>query len=113
MVVDIVLNPSLSSFWSSSHRHEGAGHGDQYHQHADEHVHNEAGREHDEQLHSESFPVPPENVVAHKGGFNRERIEEVFWQAGLREFEWSTVGEFGPVHGQNMVELFLATGVAP
>jgi hypothetical protein len=129
MVVDLILDPSLPKFWSDSYQ-EG-GHGDHHHQHAGEHVHKEARHEHDEQHHHElsrrgvatphegdstdpnSFPVPPKNVVAHKGGFNRERIEEVFRQAGLCEFEWNTVGEFEPVRGRNVVELFLATGVAP
>ena len=128
MVVDIILDPSLAKFWLNSHGE--ADHGDQDHQGADKHVHREATHDHGEQYYREppaqglkspkgnsldpnSFPVPPENVVVHKGGLNREQIEEVFRGAGLREFEWDTVGDFEPVRGRNVVQLFLATGIAP
>lgn len=130
MVVDIILDPSFATFSSWSHEHTGHTPGD--HHHADKHVHSEAGNKCDKQGHHElpeqtdvalgdginednpdSVAMPPKNVVAHKGGFTRERIEEVFLQAGLGELEWSTVGKFEPIHGPNWVELFLATGVAP
>lgn len=121
MVVDIILDPSFATFSSSSYGHAG-------HHHA---VHSEAGNRYDGQGHRElpeqadvalgdgknedpdSVAMPPKNVVAHKGGFTRERIEEVFLQVGLGELEWNTVGKFEPIHGPNWVELFLATGVAP
>ena len=127
MVVDIILDPSFTTFSASLHQHAAHARGD--HHQADKHVHSEAGNRCDRQGHGhrrlpehaalgdgkkdDDPAIPPKNVVAHKGGFTRERIEEGFLQAGLGELEWSTVGKFEPIHGPNWVELFLATGVAP
>lgn len=60
----------------------------------------------------DSFPIPPPNVVAHKGGFTRKRIEGVFNDAGLRNFDWNIVGDFEPLHGKTMVQLFCAIGTS-
>ena len=129
MVVDIIFDPTRESFFDvgghdhdhgdSSHAHHG-GHEHHHHQGDGHHAHGvssagvapkapENAAPADEE--DEDFPIPPENVVAHKGGFTRERIETVFSDAGVSQLDWSILGDFQPLRGKGTVQLFLAIGV--
>lgn len=117
-MIDIIFDPSRKDFFSGGHS-DGHGHHHHGHDHAHEHEHTDhshepeqtpAENDNSEETDPNHFPVPPTNVVAHKGGFTRERIEGVFDGAGLGDFDWSIVGDFEPLRGKTTVQLFCAIG---